>query len=47
MASFVKSDAMGIIEWCPPSSAPHFLESCIVYHHQYLGLHYDQMVEPT
>lgn len=47
MESLAKSDALSIIEWCHPCSASHFPGSCVVYQHQYLGLHLDQMVEPT
>jgi len=45
MVSFVESDAMDIIEWYPPCSSPQFLNSCMVYQHQHLGLHSYQMVE--
>lgn len=47
MTTSLKSVALGIVEWCPPCSAPHFLDSCAVYQHQYLGLHSDHMVEPA
>jgi len=42
-----KSATSSIAKWCPPCSDPHFLDSCVVYQHQYLGLHSNYMVEPT
>lgn len=51
MASSVEIKASSVaitaIEWCPPCHVPYFPYSCIFYQHQYLGLHVDQMAEPT
>jgi len=47
MTTSLDSVASGIVEWCPPCSAPHFLDSCVVYQHQYLELHSNHMLEPT
>ena len=45
MTTSLDSVASGIVKWYPPCSAPHFLYSCVIYQHQYLGLHSNQMVE--
>jgi len=47
MTSSVESVTLNITEWCYPCLAAHFLDSCAIYQHQYLGLHSNQMVEPT
>jgi len=47
MIRFIESVALSITKWCSPYLALHFSYSCVIYQHQYLGLHSNQMMKPT